>query len=112
MGQFSAVIGVSPSYVNNINKSIQPDKIDSITIHFPDLNTGWLLTGEGGMIKSASSVASDGFVHIPQAVFDVIQKQANSLERRDSQIDELISILKKTNIRNLENDKCEDVSGM
>lgn len=52
MRQFTIAIGVSSSYVNNINKSIQPDKIDSITNQYPDLNTGWLLTGEGEMLKS------------------------------------------------------------
>ncbi len=39
-------------YVNNIRVSIQPDKITSIALHFPELNTGWLLTGEGEMLKS------------------------------------------------------------
>lgn len=50
--QFCIEIGVSPAFVSNIVKSIQPDKIDSISKHFPELNTGWLLTGEGEMLKS------------------------------------------------------------
>jgi transcriptional regulator with XRE-family HTH domain len=50
--RFEIIIGLSNGYVNNINKSIQPDKIQSIALNFPNLNTGWLLTGEGSMLKS------------------------------------------------------------
>lgn len=49
--QFCNTIGVSPAFVSNIVKSIQPDKIDSIAKHYPEINTGWLLTGEGQMLK-------------------------------------------------------------
>lgn len=50
---FESVCGLSFGYVNNIRVSIQPDKVMSISRNFPDLNTGWLLTGEGEMIKNA-----------------------------------------------------------
>ena len=49
--RFAQTIGVSAGYVNNIRKSIQPDKINSIAKFYPELNTGWLLTGEGEMLK-------------------------------------------------------------
>lgn len=49
--KFAKSIGVSSGYVNNIRKSIQPDKILSISKKYPDLNTEWLLTGEGEMTK-------------------------------------------------------------
>lgn len=49
--RFCQMIGVSPSYVSSMRKSIQPDKISSIAEAFPDLNTGWLLTGDGDMMK-------------------------------------------------------------
>ncbi len=41
---------LSYGYVNAIRVSIQPDKIKSIASQFPELNTGWLLTGEGQML--------------------------------------------------------------
>lgn len=50
--QFCLSIGASPAFVANIVKSIQPDKVNSITNQYPDLNTGWLLTGEGEMLKN------------------------------------------------------------
>lgn len=38
--------------MSNIRVSIQPDKIYSIAKCYPELNTGWLLTGDGEMLKS------------------------------------------------------------
>lgn len=49
--QFQLMIGVSNSYVSNMRQSISPDKIISISNHFPDLNITWLITGEGQMLK-------------------------------------------------------------
>lgn len=49
---FSVSIDVSPAYITNINKSISQDKVIRITKHFPDLNIGWLITGEGDMLKT------------------------------------------------------------
>ena len=54
--KFELEIGLSNGYVNNINKSIQPDKIQKIILCYSDLNTGWLLTGEGEMLKGGDSV--------------------------------------------------------
>ena len=49
--EFGRRIGVSNAFVTSIRKSIQPDKISAIQKTFPDLNTSWLLTGEGEMLK-------------------------------------------------------------
>lgn len=50
--KFEMRCGLSVGYVRAIRKSIQPDKISSIALAYPELNTGWLLTGEGEMLKS------------------------------------------------------------
>lgn len=50
--------GLSVWYVRAIRKSIQPDKISSIALAFPELNTGWLLTGEGEMLKGRNNTIS------------------------------------------------------
>lgn len=120
MRQFSQIIGVSPSYVNNINKSIQPDKVNSITIHFPDLNTGWLLTGEGLMLNNKNEHSSTNeCITISKEAWEIIKKQANglnaqieSLERRDKQIDELISIIKKVYVPKTDNVTCVAANGV
>lgn len=54
--KFANDIGVSSAYVDSIRKSIQPSKITIIAKQYPDLNTGWLLTGEGSMLKEESSI--------------------------------------------------------
>ncbi len=100
--------GLSYGYVNNMRVSIQPAKLKSISLQFPDLNKSWLLTGEGEMFvpKEGKPVAtesignygsvfkSSGIVSIPAKVWDVIEKQADSLKSKDKQIDDLISLLK------------------
>lgn len=48
---FEKSVGFSNGYVNNIRKSIQPDKVQKIALIYPQLNVGWLLTGDGKMIK-------------------------------------------------------------
>ncbi len=61
-GKFESTVGLSNGYVNNIRKSIQPDKIQRISLCFPDLNTGWLLTGEGEMLKKGINEVSHIFI--------------------------------------------------
>lgn len=53
--QFCLQIGASPAFVANIVQSIQPNRVNSIANQFPDLNTGWLLTGEGEMLKTGKA---------------------------------------------------------
>lgn len=48
--EFCRRIGVSSSYVMSIKKSIQPDKMQAISIQFPELNPLWLLLGQGEML--------------------------------------------------------------
>lgn len=38
-------------YINNIRQSVTPDKMQKILLHFNDLNSGWIFTGEGSMLK-------------------------------------------------------------
>lgn len=66
---FEQTIGVSNGYVNNIRVSIQPDKVQRIAQHYPNINTGWLLSGEGEMLKGETK-APNGSVAIPREVFD------------------------------------------
>jgi hypothetical protein len=57
-GAFEKKVGLSNGYVNNIRKSIQPEKLQSIVRQYPELNAGWLMTGEGDMLKSEKIVPS------------------------------------------------------
>ena len=49
--KFETLCGLSRRYVSNISKSIQPDMCERISLTFPELNIGWILTGEGEMLK-------------------------------------------------------------
>lgn len=53
--KFETLCGLSNGYVNSIKKTLGADKLESIIRAFPDLNRGWLLTGEGPMTDSETS---------------------------------------------------------
>lgn len=56
--KFQERINVSNSYIQNISEGIGADVMNRISIQFPDLNTSWLLTGEGEMLNSSCDVVS------------------------------------------------------
>lgn len=96
--KFGILCGLSGGFVSSIKQQIRPDSLKAICLHFPDLNKNWLLTGEGMMLNTSSGhpvVKNDG-LYIEKEVWNVIKCQAESLSKRDQQIDDLISIIKKT----------------
>ena len=72
---FESTCGLSYGYVSNMRVSIQPDKVSNIARHYPDLNTGWLLTGEGEMLKEKNGISDKHQVTIvPQKSHDKLQE--------------------------------------
>lgn len=63
--KFQDSIGVSNSYIQNIAKGISADVLNRITKMYPELNTDWLVTGEGEMLKQNSSIEL-----IPTSIID------------------------------------------
>lgn len=55
--EFAQRIGVSPTYIGAMRKSISDEKMIKIRKAFPELNTSWLLYGEGEMTLPASDEA-------------------------------------------------------
>ena len=51
--EFCRTINVSSAFITSIRESIQPDKIKSIALNFPELNIVWLMTGDGEMLNSS-----------------------------------------------------------
>ena len=92
--QFTIALNVSESYVNSISKSIQPDKIERISICFPELNIDWLMTGTGEMIRTSESENKntneiiDKRESVPAYVIDMIKQER---ENNDSMLNKLIS---------------------
>lgn len=107
---FSEKIGLErPQAIYDIlkgkTKSISLAMQDKILSVFPELNRTWLMTGEGEMLKGGTQGEAGG-VTMPASVWNVIEKQAESLaardrqlemllKSRDRQIDELVSIIRK-----------------
>ncbi len=48
---FERSCNLSNGYVNGIETTIMPHKLSSIRLQYPELNTEWLLYGEGDMLK-------------------------------------------------------------
>lgn len=112
---FCAEIGVSMSYVNSIRTGIQPAKIKAIADKFPELNTMWLLTGDGEMIQGGNinqvngngntAVAGNGnkvttndiagMIELQKGYQTMIKDKDAQLKEKDTQINRLISVIEK-----------------
>ena len=86
---FCKSIDVSTSFVSSMSKSMSADKIQRISLHYPELNIGWLLTGEGEMVNTAISPV------MPVSVSDVAH--CRECDRKSGQIE-----LLKENVRELQ----------
>lgn len=63
--EFERTCKLSYGYVANIRVSIQPDKVMSISERYSDLNAGWLMTGEGEMLRQGRADESKNSNYIP-----------------------------------------------
>ncbi len=50
--KFAEIVGLSVGFANNVKNSISTKSLTKIKMAFPDLNTTWLLTGEGEMLAN------------------------------------------------------------
>ena len=73
--KFEKAIGVSNGFVNNISRSIGVEKVQRISITFPDLNMGWVLSGEGEMLKPETESPKPEDLHLN----DLIKAQAETI---------------------------------
>ena len=53
--EFCRALGVAPTYIGVMRKSIPADKVNKIISLYPDLNRDWLLNGEGHMYQKDDS---------------------------------------------------------
>lgn len=89
--QFCLSIGVSTSFVANISKSIQPDKVNRISKQFPELNMGWVLTGEGEMLLSESCQENnDTEGAVIKAILLTLEMQRESNRKLMEQMDRIL----------------------
>ena len=92
--KFAESVGLSSGYVNAIRNSIQPATLNRISMQYSDLNTGWLMTGEGDMIKQSIATVNES-----QAMYNA-QLICEKCIIKDAEIEVL-----KENIKKLEKDK-------
>lgn len=62
--QFELRAHVPIGYVKNIQFSITPEKQKNISEAFPNLNMGWLTSGEGEMLKPVTMQAGDNSTQV------------------------------------------------
>lgn len=101
VSEFERVSGLSNSYVNKMKTSIGKLGMMNIQRAFPELNTNWLLTGEGEMLNPphTDTVQSQyGGDHNKQSLTvnpNASDKFIELLKKKDEQIDRLITMLEK-----------------
>ena len=116
---FAESIDVAQATISHIlgsrNKYPSTEVILKLHKKYSDINLEWLLTGEGYMLNTNEKgpVNLETYITVSREAWEVIKKQADglnaqaaSLERRDKQSDELISIIKKTYILDKDNTTC------
>lgn len=96
-GKFEASCGLANGYVNNIRKSITPEKLQIIARQYPDLNTGWLITGEGDMLRA--SVVQNGDNNNNQQGNGNSYNSSSALDKAFDEIAEMRKLLAES-IRN------------
>lgn len=91
--EFCRAIGVSSAFISSMRVSIQPDKIESIALKFPDLNTGWLITGEGEMLKEKKTVALDPVPEYRNSKQEEIDRLNRLVQSQQDTISKLTELL-------------------
>ena len=87
--KFETICGLSSRYVSNISKSIQPAVVKKISLNFPDLNMGWVLTGHGNMLNEQQTNKESAHESFPSAdamklyleMMETIRIQAETIRR-------------------------------
>lgn len=95
---FAKIMDVKANTTSNwVSRGVSLEIANTILGKFSNVNSTWLLTGEGEMLKTdtpkpISLVESrEGVISIPSDVWEVIKNQSASLKAKDDQINTLIS---------------------
>ena len=89
--KFEKAIGASNGFVNNISKGIGAEKMLSILNVFPTLNSVWLLTGEGEMLKSDTEKPTTEVLHLKE----LVKTQAETIASQKLLIETLLEKIER-----------------
>jgi predicted DNA-binding ArsR family transcriptional regulator len=89
---FEKAVGLSNGYVNNISVSIGHDKMLSISLHYPQLNTDWLMTGQGEMLNDEYHQAQkkEEVLMEPHFDYQTIESLSKAINRLTEMYDRVV----------------------
>lgn len=132
ISQFSKELGYDrPQSLYDIQKgktkNFSKGMADKIISVYPEISRSWILADEGEMLKAQErkcdtdgsyeenigsvkeSIVNYDVVEVSAEAWTVIKKQAESLASKDRQVEALIGLLKKANVRLEDNAASADV---
>lgn len=102
--EFERSINVSNGYISKLKGGMGKEKLDYMLKVYPELNLDWLTTGRGEMLKKDGVVQNNvngdnlhgNTINISlDNYMEIIREKDKQLQKRDEQIDRLISLLEK-----------------
>ena len=122
--KFEEIVGLSRGFVNKVGDSIREANLKKITDAYPELNTNWLKTGEGEMLKPSyvnqSNLVGDNIhgTHVTvtkgqidkgtghkitnsdiSAIKEVMTPIVSLMEKKDEQVSDVITMLKSKDVQ-------------
>lgn len=111
--------GMNREYIRLMKDFANADFLRYIHRTYSQIDIVWLITGDGEMIKKNNNNNTDDYITIPKEVWEIIKKQTDGLkaqiermEKKDEQIDELISMIKKDHAHKADNVTCAAANGI
>lgn len=106
ISEFERICGLSNGYVKKCTTSVGKRGLGDIRRAFPDLNTDWLLTGEGEMLRPSAIQTNQNGDNIHGQTITVNKSETEKflealatcheiIRKKDEQIDKLLNMLNK-----------------
>lgn len=108
---FEQTIGMSNGFVNNTNDRMTKRSLDAIRSAYPQLNTDWLISGRGDMLRSevpASTNPNSEVMALLQRIDRLIEMHEKEIEIHElnaRNMDRLLSLLTKQSESGLSEEK-------
>lgn len=90
---FERMCGLANGFVDKTNSRMRRSSLNMISAQFPELNTDWLLSGEGDMIQETKRAQDHEEQSDIKALLQRIDKLLEVHERDSRNIERLITLL-------------------